>query len=50
MWQWCVEFLDEFGGLVCRKIVTAGGRLTAIREACRDFKGEYFDIEATRLR
>lgn len=49
MWQWCVEFLDEFGGLVCRKVVTAGSRYTAIQEACQGVKEEYADIDVLRL-
>lgn len=49
MWQYYVEFLDEFGGLVARKVVTAGSKYTAIKQATRGFTGEYFDVEATRL-
>lgn len=49
MWQYYVEFLDELGGVVASKVVTAGGKFTAIREASRRFTGEYFDVQATRL-
>lgn len=49
MWQYYVEFLDEFGGVVGTKVVTAGGKWTAIRAASREFTDEYYDVQATRL-
>lgn len=49
MWSYCVEFLDEYGGLVASRIVTAGGEYSAIEVALRGFTGEFADVEVTRL-
>lgn len=49
MWSYCVEFLDEYGGLVASRIVTAGGKYTAIEVALRSYSGEFAEVEVTRL-
>lgn len=49
MWQFFVEFMDEQGGVVATKVVTARRDTEAISVASRGFTQEYFDAQATRL-
>lgn len=49
MWQFFVEFLDEHGGVIATKVVTARRELQAIEVASRGFTEVYYDAHATRL-
>ena len=49
MWQFYVEFLNEQGGVIATKVVTAKRDFQAIEVASRGFTEDYFDAQATRL-